>query len=250
MRRARAFTLVELLVVIAIIAVLVALLLPAINASRAAARRTQCVNRMRQIGIATHNYATAHGGELPSIYGHGHAEAESWIFTLAPYLENVDQVRVCPDDPIRRHRLELKETSYVFNSYLTVPATHEEEDAEHEGDDHGNHVGHSHDVEPITNLWKLKQSSKVIVLFEASNAVQIDHTHSFDWFTDHNVDGNTLDNPLVWNAVKREVAVDRHFGAAANYLYADGHVRTIPSRDVMQWCVEGTVQTNFVRPFR
>src|SRR3954471_16104434 len=54
-----AFTLIELLVVIAIIAVLIALLLPAVQAAREAARRAQCVNNMKQIGIALHNYHTA-----------------------------------------------------------------------------------------------------------------------------------------------------------------------------------------------
>ena len=99
---ARGFTLVELLVVIAIIGVLVALLLPAVQAAREAARRTECKNRLRQIGIAAQNHVDSiktfpTGGVHPWPLIENYSQSTkpfaagkqglSWAFQLLPYLE-------------------------------------------------------------------------------------------------------------------------------------------------------------------
>ena len=84
------FTLVELLVVIAIIAILIALLLPAVQAAREAARRTQCNNNLKQIGIALHNYHSTHGVFPPGwgwrIDG-DHHNSWAWSAKILPFLE-------------------------------------------------------------------------------------------------------------------------------------------------------------------
>jgi prepilin-type N-terminal cleavage/methylation domain-containing protein/prepilin-type processing-associated H-X9-DG protein len=81
-----AFTLVELLVVIAIIGILVALLLPAIQAAREAARRTQCVNHLKQFGIALHTYHDARG-RLPFARTSHDQNGHTWYVDILPQME-------------------------------------------------------------------------------------------------------------------------------------------------------------------
>ena len=83
----RGFTLVELLVVIAIIGILIAMLLPAVQAAREAARAVQCKNNMRQIGLALQNYHDAHG-VLP--YGFRARFGDAWSGYILPFVERGD----------------------------------------------------------------------------------------------------------------------------------------------------------------
>lgn len=227
MRSRSAFTLVELLVVIAIIGVLIGLLLPAVQAARSAARRAQCANNLRQIGLAIHQHANVHRGDLP-LTNHGHDRGDSWIYSLSPWLENVDQMRFCPED---LELLDLEKTgndpgtSYAMNGYLAEPP---EPVMLPNGRMADQPEGY------IDNLYDLPETHDTIMLFEVTRltaSVTFDHVESDEWFSEKNVRNNQ-----VFDKVKAQVAIDRHQGTLANYLYADGHVKAIASDQIASWC--------------
>ena len=153
--RRSAFTLVELLVVIAIIGVLVALLLPAVQAVREAARRTRCASNLSQMGAAVHQYEMSHlvyppgslepkGPILSQSSGYHH----NWIVSLLPYLEErpaaeqIDySVGVYHDNNalIRRHTIALLlcPSDFEYGAVSNYAACHHDIEAPIDADNHG-----------------------------------------------------------------------------------------------------------------
>jgi len=173
---------------------------------------------MRQIGLAILQYADTHRGEFPK---NAHAGAtQSWVYTLAPFMEDVDAIRICPDDPKGADRVLVKSTSYIINGYLTASR----EDA-------------------VRKLTKLKATSKTITIFEGSDQRDLgftkEHCHPWGWFSATNIHAGT-----VLAAMKAEAQTDRH-ESVSHYLYADGHVDAVGEEQIAEWCEVGF---NFAKP--
>ncbi len=222
------FSLVELLVVIAIVGILVGITVPAVIYSREAARVTRCANNLRQIGLGIEQFTQNNKGSFPKTY-HGDDE-KSWVYTLDPFVEAVDEIRICPDDPNGEKRLENEGTSYVLNGYLALPGP-----------------------DSRLKINFIQATSQTITVFEGSDlrdpeSFYFEHCHPNTWFTPQRIE-----NQQVWLWLIQEIQPDRHWSShaidntkgVAHYLFADGHVQSIDATQIKGFADEGN---NFARP--
>ena len=162
------FTLIELLVVISIIAIVSAMVGVAVRSVKNGGLRTKSMANMRTIGTAMIAYSGDNNGDFPRS-AHS-AEEESWIYSLSPYLSNLDEIRVCPADPQAKERLKAKKTtSYTLNEYICVPSL-----------DRFGRV-----KEDFTNRFRLPVPSRTMAVFIGADGLDVgvsnDHTHSRNW---------------------------------------------------------------------
>lgn len=188
------FTLIELLVVIAIIAILAALLLPALAKAKGRARATACLNNLKQLGVGAMMYCDENDDTLPQS---SHVRA-SWVGRLQPYTGT--NVYRCPDDK-NKQRLY----SYAINDFLTVHPF---------GAETLNFSRHTSVPSPSDTFYITECDD----LYES-----VDHFH----FADDSAGGYT---PAVFPT---QVAVKRH-ESGANYLFADGHAARLTWPKVLQ----------------
>ncbi len=229
LRNKRGFTLIEILVVIVIIAALAATSGLVYQGATAAAKRAKCASNMRQLGIGLISYAQENHGRLPaSQHFQAHGSTDSWVFALQDLVgDKIDEIRICPADPLGRERARNNASSYVLNSFLDSGAQNA----------FGESMGYG-------NLNSIRHPSRTMMLFIISDrkgtGTGNDHIHGAGWRN--------------WPRVLFDIQPDRHrrgdananhTRGSANYLYVDGRVESIEAGEIKRRIESGI---NIARP--
>src|SRR3954462_4789925 len=191
----QAFTLVELLVVIAIIGILVALLLPANQAAREAARRSQCSNNMKQIGLAVQNYVSTRK-YLPPVRIADHQQ--TWLVLILPHLEE-QQVADLWDSKLGCfYNQSLQMRTSVINAFFCPSQFHESRLISTMPDSSGGHTHpHNDPATPgisgwqgsLSDYWGVAGSTCIVTHHDPPPIANPIHWQNFDNSNSHLLDG-------------------------------------------------------------
>ncbi len=235
--RRSALTLVELLVVVAILAILLAVILPAIMRVRALAEKQQDVENLRTLGHAWMSFARAHNGQT---LDHKTSDPfDRWMHKLSNYLDDIDNHLISPGDPRKNERWKYMEmnpsrktSSYVLNPYFSTLIR----------DASGKVIS----CDRLGNCTALSRAMAIVPLSASAGVPGAGYIFPQGWFAPP--------SSQAWNRVTGRLGIqpDRFFGGGsagttglANYFFADGHVESINAQTIREWVDSGK---NFMIP--
>jgi len=213
--QSKGFTLIELLVVISIIAMLMGILLPALNRARQQAKKLICTSNMRQIGIATQGYIIDSESRLPPSSCHINNPDQYWLRVLSKYTGE-QLLFHCPSDksknfvdwnkPLNQQQ-DKRYSSFAGNALLDTVCFR--------------YGGTTNRYNRVDSIRKPMYCIWISEAPDTENFQLADHIHPESW------EGSV-------EYAKTFVAWDRHMGKS-NYLFADGHVETLKFEDTYEW---------------